>query len=47
VEDFSIEGLLRADSGTLHARYRELAEITHIDMPTTLRRQDLVREGVS
>ncbi|GAC1506471.1 MAG: hypothetical protein NVS2B16_00170 [Chloroflexota bacterium] len=45
VEDFSIDGLLRADASALAERYSRLADVTRIEMPVSLRR-DLVIEGV-
>lgn len=45
VEDFSINGLLRADAASLRERYDRLAEITRIDVPVHFHRPQLVTEG--
>jgi sugar/nucleoside kinase (ribokinase family) len=45
VEDFSIEGLLRATPESLAQRYSRLAEITRIDSSVHFNPQDLVAEG--
>ncbi|GAC1471911.1 MAG: PfkB family carbohydrate kinase [Chloroflexota bacterium] len=42
IEDFSVDGLLRANAGTLRDRYSRLAAITRIDEPVRLREMDLV-----
>ncbi|MGH2442052.1 MAG: PfkB family carbohydrate kinase [Chloroflexota bacterium] len=46
VEDFSINGLMRADSDSLSNRFARLAEITRIDLPVSLTQPALVTEGV-
>lgn len=46
VEDFSINGLLRADRATLDERYRELAKITTIEFPVLAEEAQLISEGV-
>jgi sugar/nucleoside kinase (ribokinase family) len=47
VEDFSINGLLRATPDGLAERYARLAEITRIDASVHFNPRDLVAEGVS
>jgi sugar/nucleoside kinase (ribokinase family) len=47
VEDFSINGLLRATPESLAERYARLAEITRIDASVHFNPRDLVAEGVS
>ncbi len=44
VEDFSINGLLRANPATMRERYDRLADITRIEMPY-INQPELVREG--
>ena len=46
VEDFSVEGLLRADRDSMRRRFARLAEITRIDVPVATQERDLVTEGV-
>lgn len=46
VEDFSVNGLLRADPATMQDRYQQLAEITRIELATIASQADLVPEGV-
>lgn len=45
VEDFSINGLMNADTGTLASRYGRLKELTHIELPQPAR-SELITEGV-
>jgi len=46
VEDFSVNGLLRATTGSLAERHRSLAGMTRIDLPIAATPSGLVREGV-
>jgi sugar/nucleoside kinase (ribokinase family) len=46
VEDFSINGLLRATADSVAQRYARLAEITRIDAAVHFSPRDLVAEGV-
>jgi sugar/nucleoside kinase (ribokinase family) len=45
IEDFSVDGLLRATSGALHDRYRRLADMTRIEPPIHIKEIQLVSEG--
>lgn len=46
VEDFSVNGVLRATPAGLLERCQRLADITRIDMPASFSPRDLVTEGV-
>jgi sugar/nucleoside kinase (ribokinase family) len=46
VEDFSVNGLLRADESSMAERYARLAAMTHIDLPIAIQNQTLITEGV-
>ncbi|HLJ66775.1 MAG TPA: PfkB family carbohydrate kinase [Chloroflexota bacterium] len=46
VEDFSVNGLLRANAGALHDRFKRLADITRIEVPVDIPEIELVTEGV-
>lgn len=46
VEDFSVNGVLRATPAGLHERCQRLADITRIDLPASFSSRDLVTEGV-
>jgi sugar/nucleoside kinase (ribokinase family) len=45
VEDFSINGLLRADQESMRTRFARLKQLTHIDMPSAASPR-LIPEGV-
>jgi sugar/nucleoside kinase (ribokinase family) len=45
IEDFSVEGLLRATPDKLHDRYTRFADMTHIEPPIQATRIHLVSEG--
>jgi sugar/nucleoside kinase (ribokinase family) len=46
VEDFSVNGLLRANDRSMAERYASLAAMTRIDIPVALEHQTLITEGV-
>lgn len=46
VEDFSIDGLLRADAATMRERFGRLADMTRIDGPLQFAERNLVSKGV-
>ncbi len=46
VEDFSVNGLLRATESSITGRYETLAGITRIDLPEYSRSRNLIVEGV-
>lgn len=46
VEDFSIEGLLRATPESIRERHSLMVDVTRIDHPTTVESTELVIEGV-
>jgi sugar/nucleoside kinase (ribokinase family) len=46
VEDFSVNGLLRANESTMADRYSSLASMTRIDTPISANHQHLITEGV-
>jgi sugar/nucleoside kinase (ribokinase family) len=46
VEDFSVNGLLRADERSMATRYASLSAMTHIDLPIAMEHQTLITEGV-
>lgn len=46
VEDFSVNGLLRADEGSMADRYTSLSAMTRIDLPIAMEHQTLITEGV-
>lgn len=46
VEDFSVNGLLRADQASMTDRYASLASMTRINVPLRIEQQTLITEGV-
>jgi hypothetical protein len=46
VEDFSVEGLLRASERAMDERYARLADVTRIEAPVPFAQRDLITEGV-
>ncbi len=46
VEDFSVNGVLRATPEGLQQRYQRLADVTRIDLPVSFSSSNLVTEGV-
>lgn len=46
IEDFSINGLLRADVDEVHGRFGRLADMTRIEKPVSRTGRTLIREGV-
>lgn len=46
VEDFSVDGLMRADERSMDERYARLAGITRIEVPVRTNQLDLISEGV-
>jgi sugar/nucleoside kinase (ribokinase family) len=45
VEDFSVDGLLRASDSAMQERYARLADVTRIEVPVPFIQRDLVSEG--